>query len=272
VFQAPSTNQPPAAEPQSLAQSLYQQSLAPPPSGAIQGTAITLQQALARRTDPLRYAEFVKSYWKLSQALANYHDAIQGAAELARVPQPRAPFQQALLQADRATAEAEVRQSRLEAMTAQAELAEQMTGGTAPPLPQDVPLTAAYKSKFEAVFAGRVPPPGARKLHEAFEPRLAVVEARAAAVVSVENAFAAVADAYTNGQADPAIAFQEHAHLRAARREFLQSVYDYNAGIADYAWLAAGPNRTPDTIASMLVERKRPLAMQEAAPANFVAP
>jgi hypothetical protein len=214
----------------------------------------------------------VKSYWKLSRAVADFHDAMQAAGELTRFPQPRAPFQQAMLQAARAAAEAALRHLRLEAVVAQWELAEQMTGGTEPPLPQDVPLTSAYKSKFDAVFAGRVPPPGARQLHETFEPQLAVIEARAAAVVSVENAFAAVADAYANGQADPAIALQEHARLQAARREFLQSVYEYNAAIAEYAWLAAGPNRTAETISSMLVERKRPTTSSEAAPANFVAP
>jgi hypothetical protein len=101
---------------------------------------------------------------------------------------------------------------------------------------------------------------------------LAVVEGRAAAVVGAENAFAAVADAYANGQADPVAALQAHAKLQAARGEFLQSVYDYNAAIAEYAWMAAGPNRTAETIASMLVERKKPVAAQETAPANFVAP
>jgi hypothetical protein len=232
---------------------------------------MTLQQALTRRTDPTRYAEFVKVYWRLSQLLAVYHDALQGAAELAQLPQPRVAYQQALLQAAGAAAEAEVRQARLLALTSQGELADHMAG-TAAPLPQDTPLTGAYKSKFEAVFAGRTPPAGARRLHETFDARLAVIEARAASVVAAENAFAAVANAYANGQLTVSDVLREHARLQADRREFLRSVYDYNAAIAEYAYLAAGPNRTPEIIASMLVERKKLASAQDTAPANFVGP
>jgi hypothetical protein len=263
-------SQPALVEPQNLAQSLYQQSAAPPPTGAIEGVATTLQEALTRRTDPARFAEFVTKYWRLSQSLASYHDALQGGVELVQLPTPRAPYQQALLQRARTAAEAEVRQARLGAIASQWELAEQMTGEAVLPLPTDVPLTAAYKSKFEAVFAGRAAPVGARRLDATFGPRLAVVEGRAAAVVAAENAFAAAADSYANGQIDLAAALGEHSRLQSARREFLQSVYEYNVDIAEYAWLAAGPNRTPETIAGMLVERKKPAG--EPASTNLAAP
>jgi hypothetical protein len=263
-----STPPPAVSEPQNLAQSLYQQSLTAPPNGAVEGSAITLEEALARRSDPARYAEFVRSYWAVSQSLASYHDALQSSVELAQLPAPRIPLQQALLQAARAQAEAEVRQAKLAAVTAQWELVEQMLTDAPLPLPADPPLTAAYKSKFDAVFAGRTPPPGARRLDAAFGPRLAVIEGRAAAVVGAENAFAAVADSYAKGQADISAAIAEHGRLQAVRREFLRSVYDYNAAIADYAWLAAGPNRSSETIAGMLVERRKDQAASVASPAK----
>jgi hypothetical protein len=270
AFQTPPGNQsPPAAgEPQNLPQSLYQQSLVAPPTGAVEGTAMTLEETLTRRIDPSRYAEFVKSYWGVSQSVARYHDALQSNVELAQIPSPRAPYQQALLQAARASAEAEVRQAKLAAVTSQWELAEQMSGDAPLPLPSDVPLTAAYKSKFEAVFAGRTPPQGARGLDATFAPRLALIEGRAAAVVAAENAFAAGADAYAKGQVDISAALAEHARLQSARREFLASVYDYNVAIADYAWLAAGPNRAPETIAGMLVERRKESPASIAGPAK----
>ncbi len=264
---------PPAQpEPQSLTQSLYQQAISPPQAGALAGTPLTLHDALSRRTDSSRYAEFVKAYWELSRAIAAYHEHLQGAAELSRLPQPRLPHEQAILQAARSAVEAEVRQARLQALSAQFELGEQISGDFATPLPDDLPLLAAYKSKFDAVFAGRVPPPGARRLHETFEPRLAVIEGRAAAVVAVENGFGALGDAYANGQVALGDVLHEHARLQAARTAFLRSVYDYNAAIADYAYLAAGPHRSPETIVSMLVERRKPAESQNVAPANFNAP
>lgn len=269
---APQT--PPAAdqpEPQNLAQSLYQQAISPPMTGAIAGAPLSLRAALTRRTDPTRYGEFVGAYWKLSQSLAAYHEALQGSVELSRLPQARLPHQQALLQAATTAAEVEVRQARLHALSAQWDLAERMTGEVAAPLPEDLPLLSAYRSKFEAVFASRVPPAGARRLHETFDARLALLEGRAAAVVASENAFAALADAYGQGQLDLSDVLREHARLHAARREFLRSVYDYNAAIADYAYLAAGPHRSPEIIVSMLVERPKPVT-QQAAPANFVSP
>jgi hypothetical protein len=237
----------------------------------MEGVAMNLQEALTRRTDPARYAEFVKSYWKLAQSLASYHDTLQGGVELAQIPAPRVPYQQALLQRARAAAEAEVRQARLDAIASQWELSDQMSGEPVLPLPTDMPLVAAYKSKFEAVFSGRTAPVGARRLDAAFAPRLALIEGRAAAVVAAENAFAAAADSYANGQIDIATALGEHARLQSARREFLESVYEYNASIADYAWLAAGPNRTPETIAGMLVERRKP-AVESAASLAAPAP
>jgi hypothetical protein len=218
---------------------------------------MTLEQALSQRADPARYAEFVKGYWKLSQSLGSYHDALQSGVELTQLPAPRAPHLQASLQSARADAEAEIRQAKLTAVTSQWELSEQMSGEAALPLASDLPLMAAYKSKFEAVFAGRTYPVGARRLDATFGARLALLEGRAQAVVAAENAFAAAADAYRSGQSDLAVVLGEHAGLQAARREFLTSVYDYNAAIADYAWLAAGPNRSPETIAGMLVERRK---------------
>lgn len=261
-----------ASEPQNLAQQLYQQSLAPPASGAIQGTPLGLQQGLAQRTDSSRYAEYVKSYWKLSQLLAAYNDALQSALEMTRIPQPRTPHHQALLQAAGAAAEAEVRQARLQVISAQWELSDQMTATGTPPLPQDAPLTSAYKAKFDAVFAGRVAPAGARRLDATFDARLAVIEGRAAAVLASENAFGAIVEDYGKGQGDLNDVLRQHTLLQNARREFLRNVYDYNAAIAEYAWLAAGPNRSPETIAGMLVERKKPVIEAESVPANFVSP
>jgi hypothetical protein len=260
------------AEPQSLAQSLYQQAITAPASGALTGSALSLHQALSRRTDSSRYAEFVKAYWKLSQSLGTYYEAIQGVSELSRLPAPRVAHHQALLQAAIATAQAEAQQAKVAAVAAQWALAEQMTGEAAATIPQDAPLIAEYKSKFDAVFSGRLPPAGARRLHETFDARLALIEARAASTVAVENAFAALADGYAGGQIDLANVLNEHIRLQTARREFLRGVYDYNADIADYAYLAAGPHRSADIIVSMLVERKKPVVAPQAAPANFISP
>jgi hypothetical protein len=260
-------------ESKSLAQSLYQQAITKPASGALTGSPLALQEALTRRADSSRYAEFVKAYWELSRSLGAYYESVQGASELSRLPQPRQAIEQGLLEAARAAAEADLRQRRLHAIAAQLELAEQFSSvPSQAPLPADLPLVSAYKSKFEAVFSGRTPPRGARRLHETFEPRQALIEARAAEVVAVENAFAALAEAYADGQAPLDAVLRQHEQLQAARHGFLRSVYDYNAAIADYAWLAAGPGRSPETIASMLVERKPATASENVAPANFTPP
>ncbi|MBW3597364.1 MAG: hypothetical protein KY475_08825 [Planctomycetes bacterium] len=255
----------------SLSQSLYQQAITPPASGALAGSPLTLHEALVRRADAARYAEFVKAYWTLSRSLASYYESVQGASELSRLPQSRLPVEQALLQAARASAEAELRQWRLEAQSAQHDLAEQFSATPSDaPLPADLPLVSAYKSKFEAVFAGRTPPRGARRLHETFDARLSLIEARAGELVAVENAYASLADAYAAGQSPLDTVLRQHARLQASRHAFLRSVYDYNASIAEYAYHAAGPNRSPETIASMLVERKK--TDNNIAPANFAAP
>ena len=83
---------------------------------------------------------------------------------------------------------------------------------------------------------------------------------------------ALLAEGYAAGQTQLEDVLRWHERLRSVRHAFLTSVYEYNASIADYAYLAAGPGRSPETIAAMLVERKKPVANNSVAPANFAAP
>ena len=169
----------------------------------------------------------------------------------------------------RASTQARLLEAKLGAVTAQQELADLL--GIPPnnplPLASDSPLVGAYRTYFETLYAGRLPPTRLRLIDRTLPIRREAIETHVAAVQAAASAVHAAEDARAKGQADLQNVLLCHAELSRQRRSFLAAVRDYNLDIDEYALTVADPNVPTDRVIGMLIRMKPTVA-----PATTVTP
>ncbi len=173
----------------------------------------------------------------------------------------------AALRVAQASAAATLHQAELEATEAQYELARllRLPGGAALPLPADRPHVGAYRTNFQAMFAGRTPPEPAALMDRILPIRRRAIDEQAAAVQAAEDVLAAATDQQPNGRSDAADVVACSQELLRQQRAFLRTVGDYNRNIAEYALVVTGPAATPQALVAILIG-----PMQQAIPAGAV--
>jgi hypothetical protein len=153
-------------------------------------------------------------------------------------------------------ADARAQQAKLAAVATQQDLADAafMPASDTLPIPIDLPFTGAYRTNFDALFAGRTAPAGLRRIDRTIPLYQQLVEARATSVTSAGEALQRVSEAYQTGQLGLTDMLSAISLLHVQQREFLAVVRDYNYSIADYALAVAGPGVNREIIVSMLIE------------------
>ncbi|MFT5527306.1 MAG: hypothetical protein ACI9HK_005288 [Pirellulaceae bacterium] len=212
-------------------------SLSPPAVDAITGEDLALSDAVTGSYDLQKQSQVVKAYWRLSHALGTYNMNRDGLESLVSMPVPQNQTELAVLKAAIQQTRAEVAEARLMVIAQQYQVAELLGADEAssPPIPSDSPWVGMYRSNFDSLFAGRSKPVGIRRLHKSLPLFVDLIDHRAEAVLTAQDAFNAMTGAYRGGQARLQEVLNLHELLGMRRREFLLSVRDYNFSIADYA-------------------------------------
>ena len=235
-----------------------------PAGNALTGQPLTLLRVLSSTPDRRRQLELTKTYWRLAQAVANYHFCWNRANQLEKLL-PRAEDAAAARLA-RASAAASLREAELDVADAQHELAGLMPlPPDAPlPLPADRPHVGPYRTHFQELFAIRTPPDQARLVERVLPIWRQVVDERAAAVQAAEDALSAAMDNHAVRTADASAVAACSGELLRQQRAFIRAVCDYNRHIAEYGVAVAGPTTTPQALVAMLIgpvpEAATPLA------------
>ena len=242
------------------ASDLMSQGLASPKESALAGRPTTLLELIGRfGTDRGRQLSVVRGYWKLSAAQADYNWA---ADELARLDQVTAAkgLEAAVLSAAQAGAQARLHEAQVGVVAAQQELADLLglPSNSQLPLASDPPLVGPYRTYFDTIFAGRVPPPRTRVIDRGLPVRLQAIQDRTLAVQAASSAVRYADDARTKGQADLQTLLNCHAELARQRRAFLAVVRDYNLDIGEYALAVADPTLPNERLVAMLIVVKTP--------------
>ncbi len=241
---------------------LMTQALTPPKDTALTGRPTTLLEILSRAgLDRNRLLAVTRAYWKLSTAQSDYDWAADEASRLDQIPADRG-LEKALLTTAQAAAQARLHEARLGAVTAQQELADLLgvPATSAQPLAADLPLVGPYRTYFDTLFAGRVPPPRTKVIDRGLPARRDAIEARVAAVHAASTAVHIAEDARGKGQLDLPTVLTCHAEFARQRRAFLTTVRDYNLEIGEYAIAVADPNAGPDRLVAMMIVVKSPVA------------
>ena len=221
----------------------------------LDGQPITLYEALERVPERGQQLTAIKSYWRLTARLAEFHWAVKEAAYLAALPAARTASDQSQLHAARAAAEAREYEAKLAAVAAQYELAEtaRLSANAITPVPRDVPLVGAYRSKYDVIFANRSPPSGIRRVARMLPLQHQTIDAQAAAVTAAADAVHDLQEAHKTNQATLRDVLDAHDRLSRHRQAFLATVRDYNHAVADYSLAVIGTGESRQTIVSTLI-------------------
>lgn len=253
---APPARTNPAAD--GAAESLWQSGMEATDPAAFQADRKSLLDALNSLTDTASQTQAVKAYWRLAAAIVQFSFAEEEAAVLARATDPQSPHERALLAAARAAAFARQQELQFAVGSAQYDLIERapaLTGDTVP-WPSEVPLTGKYRTNFEVLFAGRVPPTGLLRIHKTLPASLAAMEGQAESAVAAGEAVDQISQAYTSGQVRAEELISAVTVWHDQRTAYVRAVVRYNEQITDYALAVMGPVADPATVISTLIAKK----------------
>jgi hypothetical protein len=223
-------------------------------SGALVGTPLTLQAALARSTDRQQQLRIAQTYWKLCTAQVEYHWARDQRDLLGHYTQSETN-QPGMLSA-RASARADVRDAQLAVAQAQQELSDLMAAraDASPPLASDRPHVGDYNTHYESIFTSRVPPPRIRLIHRVLPGRRKAIDAHAEAIVASLDALETTGEDFRQNGRGLATVLAMLEQLKRERRAFSADVRAYNQEIAEYAFAVAPPGANGETLVSMLIK------------------
>jgi hypothetical protein len=226
--------------------------LEPPLDGALVGTKLTLAQAVDNALSRADQTQRVVAYWDLSQAVAEYHLALDDRMKLAALRQgislPSPDWETARLNTE---ARLELARDRVHA--AQAYLGA-VTGNTMPgfaPLPADVPFTGPYETRYAQLFQSRSSDL-AEQLNELL-PRLYSDLATSTANIADARKWIFAASDRRTPQNDGNELLKAYELFAARRQQFLDAVKEYNLGIVHYTEIATPGNVDTDRLVAMLI-------------------
>jgi hypothetical protein len=223
-----------------------------PAGSTLAGQPWTLFNVLSATADRRQQLELTRSYWRLVQAVSEYHYCADHATRLARLKSSSGEAANRLAQTEAA---AMLRQAELEATEAQYELARllRLPGGAGLPLPADRPHVGAYRTNFQVLFAGRPAPEPAMLMDRILPIRRRAIDEQAAAVQAAEDVLAAVADQPPGGRGELADFSACSQDLLNQQRKFVRTVCQYNRNIAEYAFVVTGPTVSPQGLVAILI-------------------
>ncbi|HTM55532.1 MAG TPA: hypothetical protein VL175_16000 [Pirellulales bacterium] len=226
--------------------------------GAVTGTPLSLQSALAGTTERAQQLKIAQAYWRLCLAQADYNWLRNDRDLLASYTQAHTD-QPALLSA-RASARANMRDAQLAVSQAQDELSDLMPrrGEQAPPLASDRPHVGDYNTQYETIFASQAPAPRLRLVHRTLPVRRKAIEAHAAAILAGLDAVESSGEEFKQHGSGLVTLLSALDQLRRERQAFLNNVRAYNQEIAEYAFAVAPPGTNGATLVSMLIKTSRP--------------
>ena len=235
------------------------------PGSTPAGQPWTLFNVLSSTTDRRQQLEMTRAYWRLVQAIAEDHFCADHAGRLGRMNS--AGGDAATPRLAQASAAAMLHQAELQATEAQYELARllRLPAGAPLPLPADRPHVGAYRTNFQALFAGRVPPEPAALMDRILPIRRRSIDEQAAAVQAAADVLAAATDQPPSGRGDAGDVIACSQELLQQQRTFMRTVCDYNRNIADYALVVTGPTISPQALVAILIG-----PVPQAAPAGSV--
>ena len=237
---------------------LIAEALENPKEGALNGSPLTLAQAIARTNDRQQQLLIAQAYWRLATAQAEYHWMIAQRDALRAHTQTHTNTPGTL--SARAAARADMRDAQLQVEQAQQDLVQLL--GVADtkslPLASDRPHVGEYRTYYETIFKDRAPPARIRLIHRTLPVRRKAIDAHAEAILAALDAVAGAGEEFHSSGQGLTTLLESLALLKQERRAFIETVRTYNLDIAEYAINVAPANVQGQNLVSMLIRTSPP--------------
>jgi hypothetical protein len=226
--------------------------------GALVGSPLSLQQALAGTVDRPQQLKIAQAYWRLCLAQADYNWLRNGRDLLGEYTQSHTNHP-ALLSA-RASARADMRDAQLAVSQAQEELGDLLPrrGDLGPVLASDRPHVGDYNTHYDAIFGARLPPPRIRLVHRTLPVRRKAIDAHGEAIVAAIDALESTGEEFKQHGQGLTTLLSALDQLKRERQAFLADVRAYNQEIAEYAFAVAPAGTNGAVLVSMLIKTAPP--------------
>ena len=232
---------------------------------------LALLEALERSGDRTRRLWITQAYWKLAAAAARVRFAAEAEERLALVAPGGSPDDLELLDLATATARGESASAGVELVAAQQEIVDlvRLPVTDPPPWPVDRPLTAAYQTHFDTIFAGRPATGRVRAIHRQLPLHYAAVVARAEAAVTAERRFTTIEALHAQGSQPIGAVLSAHDAVTNQGEAFVRAVRGYNLDISEYVMAVADLSVPDEQFAMMLIGQPTPWRQPMAAVPPF---
>jgi hypothetical protein len=232
----------------------------------IAGSRLSLVQAVSRARDRNQQAAVIHAYWRLTQAVAEYHICFEAERQLTQFRAKEVPG--TILLTAQAAAKASLQAAKVAVSGAQYELAAaaQLSTATLPPLPADFPHAGPYRTSFEGIASRSSTPPAALLLNRTLPDNYQAIQQRLTALHEADNARTAAIELYQTGQVDLPALLRCHDAFVSQQRIFMADVCDYNHRIADYVLSVVQRPMTGQALVDMLILTEHSLRVPGATP------
>ena len=239
-----------------------------PEGAAVVGSPLSLVQAVSRANDRNQQAAVTHAYWRLTQAVAEYHICFEADRQLGQV-RAREEAGTVLLTAQ-AEAKAALQAARVAVSTAQYDLAAaaQLSPATALPLAANLPHAGGYRTSFEQIASRPSTPSAARLLNRTLTDNYQAIQQRLTALHEADNALAAAAELYQAGLGDLPGLLRCHDAFVSQQRIFMANVCDYNHRIVNYVLSVLDRPMASQALVDMLIFTEHSIRAPAGAPAK----
>ncbi len=267
----------------SRAEALVAQALEPPrangdgsqpgaPPDGVAWRPLPLLEALERSGDRSRRLWITQAYWKLAAATVRARFVAESAGRLELIAPGGGADEMVLLDLAAANARGEIASAGIELVAAQQELVDlvRLPLGEPVPWPVDRPLTSAYQTHFDTIFATRPATGRIRAINRQLPLESMAVEARAEAVLAAQQRFEFLEAQHAKGAKPIGAVLQANETLLEQQERLVVAVRSYNCDIAEYVMAVADLSVPEERFATMLIGR--PIQWRAVTPVSGVVP
>lgn len=262
---APNASAPPALSPPNAAAVLVARGLAPPYAPipgeeALAPRPVPLLEALERSGDRSRRLWITQAYWKLAAASLRHRFAVEAEERLSLVAPGGSAEDLVHLELSLETARGRSAGAGAELVAAQQELADlvRLPVTDAPAMAADHPLSLAYQTHFETIFASRPATGRVRAIHRQLPLQHRAVVARAQATYAAVERFNSMETLNAQGKKPLGAVITANEGIVTQQEAFVDAVLDYNLAIAEYVMAVADLSVPDERFAAMLIGQPLP--------------
>ena len=222
----------------------------------VQGTPLSLVEALSGSLNTTQRKLIIQRYWRVAIANLKLTQAILYREKLGSLTAVTSSDQLELSAAS-ALARSSVAEKRLQLQNAQFDLIESMGRGTIQQMPTDSPYVGRYRTNFEKYAQTREMPMELTRIHHTLPMMLELMESRAETIAAIGLQTQSGVEAYQAGMTKLSDLLRLWVTQQREGEALLESIQLYNHKISVYALTVAPQGLPAQLVVPMLIKSKR---------------